>query len=84
MILHRIADGYEIDNPTPYYITVTGLKNRDGGYSDMTPVMIAPEGKSRLKAPRLAEPIISYINDYGGQPEIIFHCLEGICRAKVQ
>lgn len=84
MILHRITDGYEIDNPTPYYITVTSLKNRDGSYSDMTPVMIAPEGKSRLKAPRLAEPVISYINDYGGQPEIKFHCLEEICRAKVQ
>lgn len=84
MILRRIADGYEINNPTPYYITVTGLKNRDGGYSNMTPLMMAPWSKSSLKAPRLDQPVISYINDYGGQPEIIFHCQKGTCYAKVQ
>jgi len=84
MTLRRTADGYDIANPTAYYITVTGLKERDGSDLDIAPLMIAPGGHASLKAPRLTAPVLTYINDYGGFPEVVFHCQEDICRAGTQ
>lgn len=82
MSLRRIYDGYEIANPGPYYTTVVSLKNQGQPDNDMTPLMLAPGGHARLSTTRLARPVLTYINDFGGRNEVSFHCEGERCEAE--
>ncbi|CNI65841.1 fimbrial biogenesis chaperone [Yersinia pekkanenii] len=83
LVLHKTAQGFRIENPTPYYITVEGLaeKGKSAANSDFQPVMIAPKSSAELKSARFAAPVLTYINDYGGRPELNFSCSGAVCRA---
>ncbi|WP_413483148.1 fimbria/pilus periplasmic chaperone [Morganella psychrotolerans] len=77
--LIRKGNNYEVNNPTAYYVTIvdalTGLngKSLDG----FTPLMVAPksQGTLNLSAAALGNvPVLTYINDYGGRPQLQFSC----------
>ncbi|HCM63149.1 MAG TPA: molecular chaperone [Morganella sp. (in: Bacteria)] len=77
--LTRRGNNYEVNNPTAYYVTIvdalTGLqgKSLDG----FTPLMVAPKSQGTLSLNAAAlgnSPVLTYINDYGGRPQLQFSC----------
>jgi len=89
IIFKKNAQGFSIENPTPYYVTLSTMKHhfkKDNGVEikEFNPVMIAPKSSETITLPTSAMNsfVITYINDYGGHPEIKFVCDSSrICRA---
>ncbi|AJJ03724.1 chaperone protein papD [Yersinia pseudotuberculosis] len=83
LVLHKTAQGFRLENPTPYYITVVGLaeKGKSSADSNFQPLMVAPKSSAELKSASFTAPVLTYINDYGGRPELSFSCSGSICRA---
>ncbi|MNI15666.1 Chaperone protein PapD precursor [compost metagenome] len=81
LVLHKTATGYQIENPTPYYITVTGIAARAKGREDngFVPVTLAPKSRTDVKSTVFDTPVVTYINDYGGRPELAFTCVQQRC-----
>ncbi|WP_431224309.1 fimbria/pilus periplasmic chaperone [Serratia sp. L9] len=80
--LQQTAQGYRIENPTPYYLIVIGLaeKNSAAAVDEFQPLMIAPQSSAELKSPAFSKPVVTYINDYGGRPTLDFNCNAGNCQ----
>ncbi|WON78906.1 molecular chaperone [Serratia sp. UGAL515B_01] len=78
--LIKTATGYRIENPTPYFITVIDLTEKGKPNSNIEPVMIAPKSAESVKTPSLQTPVLTYINDYGGRPELTFNCQGERCQ----
>ena len=79
LTLTRNGDGYRLNNPTPYYITIVdAAKTLNANTIDnFEPVMIEPKGSQPLKGNTSAlgtSPVLTYINDYGGRPKLTFSC----------
>ncbi|EAW4526135.1 molecular chaperone [Salmonella enterica subsp. enterica serovar Braenderup] len=86
LVLDKTSEGYRIENPTPYYVTVIGLggseKQAKEGVFDA--VMLAPKSSQTVKAGSYNTPYLSYINDYGGRPVLRFACNGSRCTAVKQ
>ncbi|MGN7915780.1 fimbria/pilus periplasmic chaperone [Enterobacter sp. 22466] len=87
LTLIRKGDQYQINNPTPYYVTIVGaastLKGKD--VPGFNPLMVAPKGSSMMKGSVAAlggAPVLTYINDFGGQPKLEFQCAGSHCMVK--
>lgn len=85
--LTREGDHYVVNNPTPYFITLSSLASSVGSTATkgFEPVMVAPKDKATLKGSAAAagnSPVLTYINDYGGRPKLIFGCSGNICTVK--
>ncbi len=85
LTLSRQAEKYVVENPTPYYITIVDVSKKEGalGVSGFQPFMIAPKGKMMLGVTVASvgnTPVLTYINDYGGRPQLIFNCAEATCK----
>ena len=84
LVLHASAGGYQIENPTPYYITVIGLgaspAQSENGEFDT--VMVSPKSSVTVKSRNWNTLYLTYINDYGGRPTLRFACNGGRCEAK--
>ncbi|QXO64987.1 fimbria/pilus periplasmic chaperone [Morganella morganii] len=83
--LTRRGDRYEVNNPTAYYVTIVDALSGLGGKSldGFSPLMVAPksQGTLGLSASALGSaPVLSYINDYGGRPQLQFSCSGTECR----
>ena len=77
---------YQINNPTPYYITVIEAAPdlKAASPVDFKPLMIAPKSQQDLglSTKVLGEkPVLTYVNDYGGRPQLQFACVAGTCSA---
>ena len=77
---------YQINNPTPYYITVIEAAPdlKAASPADFKPLMIAPKSQQDLglSTKVLGEkPVLTYVNDYGGRPQLQFACVAGTCSA---
>ena len=83
IVLTKTSDGYQIQNPTPYYVTVIGISGQPKGESakDFRPVMVAPKSTQKAVTPAYSTPYVTYINDFGGRPELKFTCSGNECRA---
>lgn len=86
LTLTRVGDTYQANNPTPYYVTLVEGAGSVGGkaVSGFEPVMLAPLGQATLKASASAlggSPVLTYINDYGGRPQLKFTCIDSHCTA---
>ncbi|PRD14582.1 fimbria/pilus periplasmic chaperone [Pantoea coffeiphila] len=84
--LTRQGDRYVVNNPTPYYVTLVDASSSVKGPSakDFEAVMIAPNGQAPIKpgAAVLGDsPVLTYINDYGGRPQLKFTCSGTSCKA---
>ncbi|HBE9082021.1 fimbria/pilus periplasmic chaperone [Serratia fonticola] len=84
--LSKQGDSYVVHNPTPYFVTLVDGRSKVKGESlkDFEPLMVEPKGKGTLKASASAlgnSPVLTYINDYGGRPQLQFTCSGGNCTA---
>nr|WP_244370726.1 fimbria/pilus periplasmic chaperone [Rahnella sp. ChDrAdgB13] len=84
--LTRSGDRWQVNNPTPYYVTLVDGTDRPGGASakDFKPLMLGPHGQGQLSVSAGAlgtSPVLTYINDYGGRPQLKFTCSGSTCTA---
>ncbi|PQQ42086.1 molecular chaperone [Photorhabdus luminescens] len=85
MTLTRQGDRYQVNNPTPYYITVVDASSQLKGETaeGFKPFMIAPKSSAVLSGSTGAlgsAPVLTYVNDYGGRPQLTFNCAGNHCQ----
>ncbi|HHR5551448.1 TPA: fimbria/pilus periplasmic chaperone [Klebsiella aerogenes] len=84
LTLTRQGERYQVNNPTPYYITLVDAGARKGqSATSFQPLMVEPFGHATLGASASAlgnAPVITYVNDYGGRPTLTFHCAGNECQ----
>ncbi|MBE4916810.1 fimbria/pilus periplasmic chaperone [Enterobacter cloacae complex sp. P6RS] len=85
--LQRNGDKYVIKNASPYYLTIVeGRATAKGVPVQLTPVMVNPMAQAELQVSAGAlgnSPVLTYVNDYGGRPQIQFSCGGAACNAKL-
>lgn len=84
LTLTREGNKYMVNNPTPYYVTLVDASNKKGGtgIKEFEPMMIPPKGKMPLTVSASSvghSPVLTYINDYGGRPQLSFSCKGDTC-----
>ncbi|MBH1931204.1 fimbria/pilus periplasmic chaperone [Serratia rubidaea] len=84
--LRKQGNSYVVNNPTPYFVTLVDGSSRVKGASikDFEPLMVEPKSQGTLTASVTElgnSPVLTYINDYGGRPQLQFHCSGGNCTA---
>jgi P pilus assembly chaperone PapD len=87
LTLTRVGDKYQVNNPTPYFITLATATATLGGKEvpGINPMMIAPKSDALLggSAATLGNsPVLTYINDYGGRPKLMFGCSGATCSVR--
>ncbi|WP_339470473.1 fimbria/pilus periplasmic chaperone [Pseudomonas capeferrum] len=86
LTLTRQNDRYLVNNPTPYYVTlIDATPNlKAASATDFKPLMIAPRGQLDLGVSSKAlgdKPVLTYVNDFGGRPQLQFSCAADNCSA---
>ncbi|MBC3211566.1 fimbria/pilus periplasmic chaperone [Serratia fonticola] len=86
LTLTKQGDSYQVNNPTPYYVTLVDASSKKGAASapGFEPLMVAPKGSAPLKVAASAlgnAPVLTYVNDYGGRPQLSFNCNGASCQA---
>lgn len=84
LTLTRQGDGYQLNNPTPYFVTIVAASASAKGNAidGFKPVMVAPKGNIALgtsTAALGAHPVLTFVNDFGGRPKLNFNCNANIC-----
>lgn len=87
LTLQKQGDTVMVKNPTPYYVTLINaadsLKALDSkDKKEFKPIMLPPFGESALGVSANAvgqRPVVTYINDYGGRPNLTFQCQGSQC-----
>jgi len=85
LVFTKQGNDLKVENPTPFYVTLTGLtersqkKGRGNTIGNFQSTMLAPQGNHtfRLQQPNLNTFVMTYINDHGGHPELHFSCQGG-------
>ncbi len=82
--LTRMGDKYQVNNPTPYFVTIVDAGSKKGAQSikGFEPLMVAPKssGTLNVSANTLGNaPVLTYVNDYGGRPALSFSCVSSSC-----
>lgn len=86
LTLTRQDGRYQVNNPTPYYVTVIDASSspKSSTVADFKPLMLAPLGHADLGVASKAlgdKPVLTYVNDYGGRPQLQFDCAASTCTA---
>ncbi len=89
LTLIREGERYQVNNPTPYYVTLVDARTtRDGKtVAGFEPLMIPPKGSLTLGPTANAlgtTPHLAYVNDYGGRPLMAFTCVGNTCKVNAQ
>jgi P pilus assembly chaperone PapD len=76
---------YVVNNPTPYYITLINATRSASAAApkDFKPVLVPPKGNASLglgSAEVGNSPVLTYINDFGGRPQLVFSCSGTSCK----
>jgi P pilus assembly chaperone PapD len=84
LTLSKQGDKYVVNNPTPYYVTIVDAGNKKGavGVKGFEPFMVPPKGTAPLTVNAGSvgnSPVLTYINDYGGRPQLTFSCNGSVC-----
>ncbi len=84
LTLTKQGDKYLVNNPTPYYVTLVDAASKKDGPSvkGFEPMMIPPKEKLPLTASAASvgnSPVLTYVNDYGGRPQLSFSCSGSAC-----
>ncbi|MEL5640077.1 fimbria/pilus periplasmic chaperone [Serratia ureilytica] len=84
LTLSKQGDKYVVNNPTPYYVTIVDAASRKGlnGPKEFEPFMIPPKSSAPLTVSASSvgnSPVLTYINDYGGRPQLSFSCAGTTC-----
>ncbi|MFV8845428.1 fimbria/pilus periplasmic chaperone [Serratia fonticola] len=85
LTLSKQGDKYVVNNPTPYYVTIVdaGNKKKGPGVNGFEPLMVPPLGSLPLTVSASAvgsSPVLTYVNDYGGRPQLSFTCSGSTCK----
>ncbi|HID9396035.1 TPA: fimbria/pilus periplasmic chaperone [Serratia marcescens] len=85
LTLSKQGDKYVVNNPTPYYVTIIDAASRKGaeGAKGFEPLMVPPQGSLPLTVSAGSvgnSPVLTYINDYGGRPQLSFNCAGAVCK----
>ncbi|MBH3093039.1 fimbria/pilus periplasmic chaperone [Serratia ureilytica] len=85
LTLSKQGDKYVVNNPTPYYVTIIDAASRKGaeGAKGFEPLMVPPQGSLPLTVSTGSvgnSPVLTYINDYGGRPQLSFNCAGAVCK----
>lgn len=70
-------------NPTPYYITIVDARSSKEGKTAIgfEPIMVPPKASISLGVTGLGNaPVLTYINDYGARPDLVFKCGVNDCK----
>jgi P pilus assembly chaperone PapD len=86
LTLTKQGDKYRLNNPTPYYVTIVDASSKKDGASaaGFEPLMLAPKGSEMLNVGSSvlgSAPVLTYVNDYGGRPQLQFTCGGTDCKA---
>ncbi|EKS7428561.1 TPA: fimbria/pilus periplasmic chaperone [Enterobacter cancerogenus] len=83
LTLTRTSDSYTVKNPTPYFvITSSAGPSKDKTAAGFEPIILAPFASQPLKVKSAdlgSEPVLGYVNDYGGRPSLYFTCAANTC-----
>lgn len=84
MTLSKQGDKYMVNNPTPYYVTIVDASSKKGGggVKGFEPMMVPPKGSLPLTVSAATvggSPVLTYVNDYGGRPQLSFSCNGSTC-----
>lgn len=84
LVLHKVSGGYEVENPTPYFMTVVGIMGDKNGTisEDAKPVMISPMSKALVRSASFSSPHVMTINDFGGKPVMKYRCTGNECHSE--
>lgn len=89
LTLSRQGDKYVVNNPTPYYVTLVDASSKadSEGVQAFEPMMIPPMGSLPLTVSAASvgnSPVLTYVNDYGGRPQLSFNCTGHSCKVVSQ
>lgn len=89
LTLTRVDDRYQVNNPTPYFITLVDARSSKDAKTaaGFEPLMVGPKSSLTLGASAKAlgaTPYLTYVNDYGGRPALVFICAGTTCKVNVQ
>lgn len=78
--LTKTATGYRLNNTTPFNLTVIGFGNtkEQADKNAFDVVMISPKSTHDITS-NVSTPHLTYINDYGGKPTLVFRCQGETC-----
>lgn len=85
LTLKKQGEGYQVHNPTPYYVTLVGAGANKVAQknSNFKALMVEPKSSTSLginAATLGTHPVLTYINDYGGRQILSFNCSAADCR----
>ncbi|WP_394852792.1 fimbria/pilus periplasmic chaperone [Serratia marcescens] len=84
LTLSKQGDKYVVNNPTPYYVTLVDAGSKKGaGVKGFEPMMVPPKGSLPLTVSAASvgnSPVLTYVNDYGGRPQLSFSCVSSVCK----
>ena len=85
LTLTRVGDHYQVNNPTPYYVTlIDARRSKDTDtVADFEALMLSPKDSMLLGGSVAAlgtNPRLTYVNDYGGRPTLVFKCDGNLCK----
>ncbi|KAA8560885.1 putative fimbrial chaperone YfcS [Pseudomonas extremaustralis] len=83
------GERYQVNNPTPYYVTLVDARSTKDGktVAGFEPLMVPPKGTLALGPTAKAlgtSPYLAYVNDYGGRPLLAFACSGNTCKVNVK
>ncbi|MBC3257919.1 fimbria/pilus periplasmic chaperone [Pseudomonas paralactis] len=89
LTLTRQGERYQVNNPTPYYVTLVDARSSKDGktVAGFEPLMIPPRGALTLGPTVKAlgsTPHLAYVNDYGARPLLAFSCSGETCKVNLQ
>ncbi|MCG3100567.1 fimbria/pilus periplasmic chaperone [Enterobacter sp. DRP3] len=84
LTLTRSGDRYVVNNPTGYYVTFVHAapSEKAEDVAAFKADMVAPKSSMTLGGSAAAlgnHPVLTYINDYGGRPQLTFSCNGSSC-----
>ena len=88
LTLTRTGDEYHVNNPTAYYVTlIDARRSKDAEtIAGFEPIMLSPKQSLKLGGSVAAlgtQPRLTYVNDYGGRPVLVFSCAGDTCKVDV-
>lgn len=84
LVVRKSGGTLQLENPTPYHITIVNLMAKKGAATlpGFEPLMLKPFEKQSASWNVTAltnDAVISYINDFGGRPELALNCSQTPC-----
>lgn len=84
--LTKIANGYRLNNTTPFNLTVIGFggNKNQAEKNAFNVIMVPPKSHYDIISPTLSKPYMTYINDFGGKPTLVFKCEGTVCTVSTE